>query len=232
MIVTHCGDSKRPVGTFTCSCGFIYSRRGPDSSAEDRYRIGRIKNFGPVWEKKLKELVEHKQLTVREVARKLKVDDNTVKKYAKRLLLNVPWHIGKLDDHGISDNKDEKEKFEELQHKHRNTWKIMQERHKELSKTSLRKLVPATYTWLYRHDRYWLDSNSPGSGNNNYHNNRVDWEARDLQVLSKVKKIVKEMLQWKGKPERITISRTGKKFGLLALLEKHIEMPLRQFTRP
>lgn len=108
----------------------------------------------------------------------------------------------------------------------------MQERHKELSKTSLRKLVPATYTWLYRHDRYWLDSNSPGSGNNNYHNNRVDWEARDLQVLSKVKKIVKEMLQWKGKPERITISRTGKKFGLLALLEKHIEMPLRQFTRP
>src|SRR5690606_243671 len=28
--VTICSDTRKPVGTFACSCGFVYSRRGPD----------------------------------------------------------------------------------------------------------------------------------------------------------------------------------------------------------
>lgn len=43
--ITHCCDTKLPVGTFECKCGFIYSRRGPDTSQNDLFKIGRIKSF-------------------------------------------------------------------------------------------------------------------------------------------------------------------------------------------
>ena len=43
----------RPVGTFSCSCGFVYSRTGPDASVEDQFRFNKIKAFGQIWETKL-----------------------------------------------------------------------------------------------------------------------------------------------------------------------------------
>jgi hypothetical protein len=39
-----------PTATFSCRCGFAYSRSGPDSSAEDKFRVGRMISFGQVWE--------------------------------------------------------------------------------------------------------------------------------------------------------------------------------------
>ncbi|MNO34833.1 hypothetical protein D3C76_248770 [compost metagenome] len=83
---TRCSDTGRPVGTFTCTCGFSYSRRGPDQTAEDRYRIGRIKAFGPVWKRQLGVYMD-KSLSYRAAAEKLGVDTNTIIKYAR---LNSP----------------------------------------------------------------------------------------------------------------------------------------------
>jgi hypothetical protein len=80
--VTRCTDTGQPVGTFTCDCGFSYSRRGPDQYNEDRYRRGRIKSFGTVWAKKLRELL-HEGRSYRSVAELLGVDTNTVIKYAR-----------------------------------------------------------------------------------------------------------------------------------------------------
>lgn len=53
VIVTRDFKSKSPIGTFECSCGFIYARKGPDRLYEDKYRIGCIKAFGDVWKAKL-----------------------------------------------------------------------------------------------------------------------------------------------------------------------------------
>jgi len=116
--------------------------------------------------------------------------------------------------------------YQQLQDKHRYTWKKMQEKHPCLSKSSLRKIAPAAYIWLYRNDRDWLYNNSPDL-KKSYKNERVNWDERDLQVLDKVKKAVGEILNYEGKPVRITVSRVGRKLGLLALLEKHIKkMPM------
>lgn len=52
--VTRDFKTKAPIGTFCCSCGFVYARKGPDNNVEDQYRIGRIKAFGHVWRKLLK----------------------------------------------------------------------------------------------------------------------------------------------------------------------------------
>ncbi|NUU74304.1 TnsD family Tn7-like transposition protein [Paenibacillus xylanilyticus] len=79
--VTRCSSTAKPVGTFQCSCGFIYSRRGPDQTETDIYRVGRIKQLGAEWMKKLNELSLNPALSLREKARRLGVDPGTVKKY-------------------------------------------------------------------------------------------------------------------------------------------------------
>ncbi len=83
--ITRCSDTGRPVGTFICDCGFIYSRRGPDTNEQDRYKIGRIKQFGPIWFSKLKEKLKDKNLSYRKIAKELGVNANTVIKYEKKL---------------------------------------------------------------------------------------------------------------------------------------------------
>ncbi|NOJ73556.1 TnsD family Tn7-like transposition protein [Paenibacillus alvei] len=76
--ISRCSKTALPVGTFLCSCGFVYSRRGPDRSSEDKYRIGRIKVFGHVWFERLTE-VNASNLSLRHKARLLGVDPGTIK---------------------------------------------------------------------------------------------------------------------------------------------------------
>lgn len=83
--VTRCSSTGKPVGTFSCMCGFIYSRRGPDKVEEDTYRIGRIREFGDVWIKRLNELIEEGNYSLRAKARILGVDPTTVKKQMNKL---------------------------------------------------------------------------------------------------------------------------------------------------
>jgi len=79
--VTRCSDTGRPVGTFACDCGFVYSRRGPDRTETDRMRIGRIRSFGEIWHNRLQQLVAEGR-SYRSIAKMLNVDTNTVIKYA------------------------------------------------------------------------------------------------------------------------------------------------------
>lgn len=79
--VSRCTDTGRPVGTFRCECGFIYSRRGPDRSEEDRFYRGRIRSFGHVWASRLQQCMQE-GLSYRAAASILGVDTKTVIKYA------------------------------------------------------------------------------------------------------------------------------------------------------
>ncbi|WP_230986962.1 TnsD family Tn7-like transposition protein [Cohnella fermenti] len=81
-VVNRCSDTGRPVGTFMCSCGFSYSRRGPDCSEEDKFRRGRIKSYGPLWTARLRKCMQD-GLSYRAAAKVLGVDTNTVIKYAQ-----------------------------------------------------------------------------------------------------------------------------------------------------
>lgn len=227
--ISHCGDTKKPVGTFTCSCGFVYSRRGPDKKREDRYGIGRIKVLGPVWENRLRHFVEQEKLGLRETARRLKVDPMTVKKYAQLLGLSTYWSTQKeIIDKDVSlNNKKVQDKLEDLREDYRAAWISLREHFSMGSKTELRKIEPGTYIWLYRHDRDWLTQNSPPAKCNYNSNIRVNWHDRDQLVLDNVKKAVKKLLFNDEKPFKVSISRIGKMTGTQALLEKHLDkMPL------
>jgi Tn7-like transposition protein D/Putative transposase of IS4/5 family (DUF4096) len=49
QVINH-AERNIPVGIFKCECGFIYARNGPDAAPEDRFKISRVKAYGPVWE--------------------------------------------------------------------------------------------------------------------------------------------------------------------------------------
>lgn len=81
--VTRDFKTNAPIGTFKCACGFIYARKGPGESSEDCFRIGRVKQFGHVWQEKLKQLAEG-NLSIRAIARRLGI------------LANLERHLDKL----------------------------------------------------------------------------------------------------------------------------------------
>ena len=206
--VTYCYETKLPVGTFFCNCGFVYSRRGPDSSPDDRYRIGRIKNFGPIWKEKLKMLL-NQGLSLRKMAYILHVDPLTVKKYS--LAENSSTKNNTKNSLVLNDinRKDE--------------WIKLSQQYPQKSVTELRILKPSLYTWLYRHEKVWLFDNSsqiPIKKGANTH--RVNWEERDILLHNKVRQEVNKILAADGKPERITVRRFGIRLGVLSLLEKKL----------
>lgn len=222
--VTHCYDTKRPIGTFECNCGFIYSRRGPDTSPNDLFKIGRIKKFGLVWERKLVEAI-NKNWGLRRVARELKTDPKTVKLYSAKLGLKTSFNTeGMYSEKRVEVNNDNvfSEK-DSLLDQHRNAWLLASKYYPDKSKTELRNIAKAHYVWLYRHDKDWLDKNSPEHKKVQINSTRVDWIVRDFEVLQKAKDAVTETLNIKGKPEKISLSRIGRVCGLLGLLEKHLD---------
>ncbi|KAB7668950.1 TnsD family Tn7-like transposition protein [Bacillus sp. B1-b2] len=212
-------DSKGPIGIFRCDCGFIYLRTGPDQDEKDRYNITKIKQFGPVWEAKLKQLTEQR-LSLRETARQLEVDPATVKKYAKKLSLKTYW-ITRSEEEDKSINSIKQDYFDEKKEGYRGEWLNLRKQYPRSSKTELRQLNNRVFTWLYRNDRDWLNRNSPKLLSKVNDNLRVDWECRDEEIYNNVRVAVNDMLSL-GKPVRITVSSIGSMIGIRPLLEKHL----------
>jgi hypothetical protein len=206
--ITKCYDTKLPVGTFSCSCGFIYSRRGPDRSTEDMYRVGRIKRFGPVWEEKLKSLLKEEK-SLNRIALRLNADPQTIKRQAVLLNLEFPWQGEKLEQ------AKEKERFSKKSNQEtidgikikekRDSWLQLMRNNPECGVKDLRSKDPALYTWLYRNDKIWLNSNLPLKKKTNGNNKICNWKERDLQLLEEVKSIINNWaILEQEKPKRIT----------------------------
>nr|WP_279286964.1 TnsD family transposase [Heliobacterium chlorum] len=221
VIISRCSNTGKPIGTFRCCCGFVYSRRGPDQTKKDRFRFGRIKAFGQVWEERLRALIEETDFDLKETARYMGVDTKTVIHQASKLELKVRWLH---ESANVSREKiDIIKSLEPLRERYRDTWRKIYQENPNLTKTGMRQHSPKTYAWLYRNDRLWLNENSPIVKKSGLPIERIDWTARDTEILEKVKSATKELLNSSTKPQRITKSRIGKITGTLALLEKHQE---------
>jgi Tn7-like transposition protein D/TniQ len=214
--MTICTDTSKPVGTFRCDCGFVFSRRGPDQCKDDKYCIGTIKEYGHVWKGKLAELVQ-KGGTLTKVAIELQADKATIKKYAAELDLSVPWKPPKIQKKNINEPfKD----FESQINNRKNTWLHLQGKNPNKSKTELRKMAPEVFAFLYRNDRDWLNTHSPLKKRTLTPNKRVDWKERDKELLNRVMMVVKEWDKDTQKLTKITVASIGKKINELSLLQK------------
>jgi hypothetical protein len=126
-VITRDSKTKLPVGTFRCSCGFVYSRKGPDKTNDDLYKIGRIKEFGDVWKNKLEGLVQ-KEFSLRKMAVILGVDPMTVKRKLRE---------NNKDFQNISHSKNTEKK-----QIYRDEWVLLLKSNKEKSITELRSINP------------------------------------------------------------------------------------------
>ena len=217
--VTWSRDSKKALGTFCCSCGFSYSTTDPRLPRAMQFKFGKVKTFGKLWEKKLKWLIEVRKFGLRETARQLRVDPITVKRHAQRLGVSCQWSFQPLPNvaHPTAPSHEAQEEIRDI---HRKTWMQLRVNDTSVSKTVMRLQAPATYTWLYRRDRVWLDSHSPPRKAPTTLRRRIDWDKRDEAVLAEVQTALRELLKLQP-PVRVTVSRIGKVTGSLPLLEQH-----------
>ncbi len=206
-------DSKKrvPVGTFNCSCGFSYSRRGPDQKVEDRYRIGRIKTFGSVWNKKLIHLALTEKIGLREMSRRLKVDPKTIKNRLEELRIEI-----------VSKNVFLVLQNTEIKEEIRSEWLEILKNNPEKTRTELRKYAYSKFAWLYRNDYNWLFQHLPQSLKKVPVNKRVNWDSRDNELVQIIKTTVLKLME-RTKPMRITKNAIGKEIGVSMLLQKHLD---------
>lgn len=211
--ITRNSDSGQPVGNFYCSCGFHYARKGPDHSRRDCFRRGRVIAFGSVWERELIRLVVDELRGLRQTARILGVDTNTVKSHLDRL----------TNEEAVSLTT----AIAEPQLR-RQRWCVLVAENQDAGVSELRKMAPADYIWLYRNDQEWLLKNSPkAKEKSNSHLNRVNWCLRDEELAEKIPFAAQQIMDSTGRPIRATVTAIGRKLGVVSLLQKKLnKLPL------
>lgn len=234
-LILECKLSSRlrhnhPIGTFSCECGFAYARSGPDSSAEDRFRIGRILSFGRVWEATLRELWKDSSLSLSEVGRRLGVDPLTVRRHAA--LLKLPFSRGGRKTKTLKRaNQLKSGDVMASQQKRlqicRSRWLSLMERNPKITLKTMRSRLPREYAWLLQNDTDWLKVNRPAPKRYHASTSGVDWKRRDAKYAVAVKAAALRLKNAAGRPIQVTKTAIGRAVGAITMLRQKLhKMPL------
>lgn len=148
----HHRSSDNYSGTFICECGFIYTRRGPFANEEDEFRIGIVRQYGPVWENKLRKLVGERS-TLANMRDKLGIGTDAL----KSAIANLDIDVSRV--YSISPIYNSRKKVfstEKERENHRNKLRDIISSRPELSLREIINEVAHTYMWLQQHDEEWL----------------------------------------------------------------------------
>lgn len=170
MVVTSCHVRRekrtgRLQGTFCCTCGYIYTRWGPDETSHNLFEKTRVKVFGAEWEGQLRALWTS-GLGIKAISRRLAADPNTIRRY-----LNKPTgSTGRFYTSVLSERHE----------RYRDLWTALRKEHPTASRSELAAMRPAVARWLRKHDREWLEANSPPHLVRCPRRGRVDRIVRDI----------------------------------------------------
>lgn len=212
-VITRCevkrgtNSSVKLVGTFICECGFTYSKKGLEKYVPDKYKIGLIKSYGEVWEKKLISLRSIEKKSIKEIASILKVTPLTVMRNLQKLDVNKDENHFKTS-----------EKFANNLEMYRKKWLAIVKAYPNKKITEIRNLAEKEYIWLYRNDKEWLINNSPLPSKHTINHKQSVWKNRDDEYSSNVLKAVNELLNKEGRPIRLTVCSLGKGMGIYHIL--------------
>jgi hypothetical protein len=198
-----------PVGTFTCACGFSYTRIGPDRSADDRLRYGYVNATGRVWDDLFRQLWYDPDINTKAMRRHLHMEWPTLRKHAARLdlsypppglrLTNATPPLPILPDAPRSKKQHDPTSFREF-------WYRVMTEHPDQSTTELRRLFPYEYNWLFQYDREWFDAHRPAPLPRGPHPLRTDWNTRDAEWAAEVEATAHRLRNAPGKPFRVSRS--------------------------
>ncbi|WP_414569510.1 TnsD family transposase [Nostoc sp. CCY 9925] len=204
----HSWPSKKPIGIFNCTCGFVYSRIGRDISPEDRFKITTIRSYGSVWEATLKNLWEDSSVTWKEMVSQLGVERERIINHADRLGLKFPRFGSKGESVRKStlvnyNRKKRKVATSDELETYRRNWLSIREENPEFGRTKLMKEFSSTYSWLRTYDREWLKAHLPPVKCIRA-KRVVDWENRDAELASAVRLLALHIKSQPGRPQKIT----------------------------
>jgi hypothetical protein len=218
--------SGKPIGTFICACGFTYLRTGPDTSGDKQFQRNKVKAFGSLWETRLQALWENETASLRAIARQLGVDPLTVKRQAARVGLPFPRPVGRCSP----PKRTEKTSLPLAQvseraalETYRTIWLATIQEYPGAGVKILRSIVPGSYSWLYKHDKMWLQTHTPLCKRPKLESRRIDWGKRDLQLAEEVREAGLLLKDLSERPVHITVSAIGREIGQLALLQQHLD---------
>lgn len=214
--ITDDYKTRLPVGTFSCECGFVYSRKGPDKESNDRFRIGRIKNFGVVWEAKLKIYLEEGKYGLRELARIMKCDPKTILKFDFSLGTNV------FQNNDRYVKKKEAEFVKDRLGEYKNCILSSVKDNPTATRNEIRAIFQKEYTFIYRKDKSWLYDNLTEKDKRTEHHDLVDWNNRDKELLAIVKSRYEDLIA-SDEVKRITKGSIARAVGILSAIEKNID---------
>ena len=203
------------VGKFSCSCGFVYSRSGPDQSPEDIFRRDKILAYGSLWEAKLRELWFDPTVKLQDIAHELGVTRVTVNRRASQLHLPVPRKSCWTPRSGIK----HKGRATKDSSWYRTQWTSLISLAPDESITALRKKLPGVYWWLKTHDGEWLMAHLPPSRQRQKPKNQIplpfqslqnhfldeDAIIQDANTAAAIKACAQRIIDDPGDPKRVTI---------------------------
>lgn len=203
---------RRPRGIFRCDCGFAYSRLGPDTSASDRQKLDRYISFGEQWDKTVCELVDQGQ-SYDVIKKRLRMGSRTLALQIIRLGRNnvsgrdLSWAL----KGGSTTTGDDRRKMSADVLKARRAIKRKQfgkalRANPKLRRTQLRILFAGHYSWLYQHDRDWLEKHLPVRGTTRKPT-KTHWAKKDAKLATAVRVEAERMRSLPGRP--VMISRTA-----------------------
>lgn len=219
-----------PIATFSCECGFAYARSGPDSSPEDRFRVGRMISFGSVWEAKLKKLWKDSLLSLSEMGRRLGVDPLTLRRHASRLKL-LSLRPGKTSKplNRAAQFKDSRGStaYVEKRRACRAKWTSTMQQSPNTTLKALRGKHPREYAWLLQNDPEWLKRHSPRCRRRARSTSGVDWKKRDAAYAVAVRAAATRLKNNLGRPVQVTRTAIGRAVGAVTLLRQKLhKMPI------
>ena len=216
-------ERKILLGTFQCSCGFVYSRKGPDLSPEDRQRIFKIKEYGHVWERALRSMFESKNLTVEEIALRLDMSESVIGDYLMDLY-TIPLPV---DSAKRSDKKRESREInpspEDLE-TYRNDFLRTLSQYPDAGRSKLREKDRRTYYWLHKYDKEWFQANCPPRLRSHGPPPLTNWKERDLILTEEAKKAATKRFSAPGRPEQVSKTAIAKDIGVLEIALKRAHL--------
>jgi hypothetical protein len=223
---------KEHRGTFTCTCGFTYSRK---ISQVTSYAIDQdycMVAYGSLWERALRELWQNRQRTLVQIAQTLGVSDRTISR--KVIELGLPH---REDQPGRPKSKPPSEAEVAS---HREKWLKTIAAFPDRGRAEVSRKSEGAYAWLKVHDKTWLDANLPpckappsitwprseknSPPRKGHHMTQKEREERDRDLAERVKKRAQALINAPGPPQRVTLQKLREKilsFPTTVLRRRH-----------
>ncbi len=219
----HLGN--RVFGKFSCDCGYVYRRTGPDKLSEDRYKHSGIISYGLVWHNRLIELYNSGNKDIKGLAQALGVSCSTInKKLAQLRALSSDSESIEVDSSQLAQMNNPKgfgpSSHLTINESRKQLLRAMKE-NPNAGRSELGDIVPTAYDRLMRDDREWMNANLPEARKPKGPKIMIDWKKRDIDLAAEIKVVVERLKSVPGRPVRISKSAIAKEMGQLGNIFKH-----------